>query len=783
MSVNDINNPLYDVTVGSTVNNLQDGFSASVVVQPVTKMIAQTQSRAVMTGKSSFVYSNTMNRGSLGISGSYGLSAISQISASAFGYVGQAKADDGRETRVDYHVILQAGVEYINFNELKPADLMASLAGSCKDPASEALDKYNALLKPNLTESKRLSALQDWMKARAKFFEAAGNGVVVGVLWGAIGSVSLTMKQKSGSTAWQYGAKGNFSYAGIGASVSVEATYDGSSESGKGDVSVDVSKYYSGSAIADEVNTWYSDFAGKGFDQLANVQVIASPNFPQEKLDPPSIPSFIQPTPDPKITARLENLKNLQELNQLEKDAKFEEEKIKNPQLTRDEFDKMVAENADIENLNELSSKVRNNSIGLPEELFDFAFSTHNSLAGVSNNSEDSVDEPLIEAIGSNFLELAETTTNPNDGQYTPLGVWIVNWSDLFPWLSTAALNSIDSTQKAEELLLFRTVIQDFDSLRKIYYYAHDGGLKVGDLDFSSISDSFSQQMARLATSTTFSMTELKNAIAGLSDNAKAIYKKWVEVEFLRDCELGLGIIYDNDWTLSFEGRPLKDDSWGAGSDLFVNYFQKIDFNPSTRNYSAFAESMKCMPILFPSGKISVFGAYIAKQNRIGIMTMNSVGMFTYKDSDKHIQEDNLAVQFSSEGAGDLWTLVGEGSSYVDIYAEFTPNKQEKTLESEGSPNPAESKKIKAYPIPFRAAQGVQEWKGQSLSTNIGSFTDLQDQLDHFSELLKNQKTWSFSSENFPVDWKGSDYYALRKIRTQYVGIEPESGNVFPKTN
>lgn len=225
MSVNDINNPLYDVTVGSTVNNLQDGFSASVVVQPVTKMIAQTQSRAVMTGKSSFVYSNTMNRGSLGISGSYGLSAISQISASAFGYVGQAKADDGRETRVDYHVILQAGVEYINFNELKPADLMASLAGSCKDPASEALDKYNALLKPNLTESKRLSALQDWMKARAKFFEAAGNGVVVGVLWGAIGSVSLTMKQKSGSTAWQYGAKGNFSYAGIGASVSVEATY------------------------------------------------------------------------------------------------------------------------------------------------------------------------------------------------------------------------------------------------------------------------------------------------------------------------------------------------------------------------------------------------------------------------------------------------------------------------------------------------------------------------------------------------------------------------------
>ena len=188
---------------------------------------------------------------------------------------------------------------------------------------------------------------------------------------------------------------------------------------------------------------------------------------------------------------------------------------------------------------------------------------------GPSNIRENSVDEPLIEAISSNFLALAETTSNTNDGQYTPLGVWIANWSDLFPWLSIASLNSIDSTQESEDLLRFRTVIQDFDALRKIYYYAHDVGLKVGDLDFLSIADSFSSQMAKLAESTTVSMKELKNAIARLSDNARAIYKKWVEVGFLRDCELGLGFVYDNDWTLSI---TLLDDP----HDIFLLFWRKL---------------------------------------------------------------------------------------------------------------------------------------------------------------------------------------------------------------
>jgi hypothetical protein len=224
---------------------------------------------------------------------------------------------------------------------------------------------------------------------------------------------------------------------------------------------------------------------------------------------------------------------------------------------------------------------------------------------------------------------------------------------------------------------------------------------------------------------------------------------------------LGLGFVYDNDWTLSI---TLLDDP----HDIFFAFLEKIDFDPLSKNYSAFAVSTKCMPILFPSGQISIFCVFFwdksepteypeppYSQYYIGILFGQIIG------NSNGEKRTCFAYQFSSE----------------DELIVFTPNKAEKTLEYA---YPGQGK-VKAYPIPFSAAQGVRQWKGQSLSTNIGSFTDLQDQLAHFSDLLKNQKTWSFSSENFPVDWKGSDYYALRKIRTQYVGSEPESGNVFPK--
>ena len=368
MSNNDISNPLIGVTVGSTVNNLKDGFSASVLEKSITKMVNQTQSRAVMTGQSSSIYSNMMNRGSLGISGSYGVSAISQISGSVSGYVGQSNAGDGRTTKVDYSVILQAGVEYINFNDLNAAMLISSLDGRTQELITEALDAYKALLQPNLKESEKLVALQNWTRAREKFFEAAGNGVVVGVAWGAIGSVSMEMTKSSSSTAWQYGGSGNFTYAGLSNSVSVAATYDGGNASGKGNVDIKVSKYYSGNAIADDVNKWYSSFADKSYADLADVKVVSSPSFPSSKLDPPSIPSFFQPKPNQALKVAIEDLKNLEELDKLTKEAHradLNKKKVNEgiPEIPEEDYKQLVNKKADIIALNQLKSRVRANSI------------------------------------------------------------------------------------------------------------------------------------------------------------------------------------------------------------------------------------------------------------------------------------------------------------------------------------------------------------------------------------------------------------------------------------
>jgi hypothetical protein len=51
--------------------------------------------------------------------------------------------------------------------------------------------------------------------------------MVIAVAWGGIGMVTLDLRNKSSETAWKYGGEANFSYAGIGASVSAGATYDG----------------------------------------------------------------------------------------------------------------------------------------------------------------------------------------------------------------------------------------------------------------------------------------------------------------------------------------------------------------------------------------------------------------------------------------------------------------------------------------------------------------------------------------------------------------------------
>jgi|GEM_PF-2069045 len=379
----------------------------------------------------------------------------------------------------------------------------------------------------------------------------------------------------------------------------------------------------------------------------------------------------------------------------------------------------------------------------------------------------------------------SDNKSGTNDGKYTPLGVWIANWSDLFPWLSTVALNSIESISEAEDLLRFRTVIQDFDTLRKIYYIAHDGGLIVeGKVDFLSIADSFSKQMTKLTKSKKFSIEEVDEAISNLSSNASKIYHKWaVDLGgMLRKCELGLGVVV-NDKNQFFS--PIFDEVSApffdrVNPDGKTNTQKLKDFSAyatpckeledqsnlgDLKDYSFFADTVKCMPLILPgSGEIYL----IRQKDPIGIlcsapMTDSIIDIGT---------KTKVVLIFSAISFTTLHSVSHDDLSIVS----FSKDKDKDILLCDAF-------SITAVPIPFSAAEGIREWKGRSVSTNVGSFQDLHDQLDHFSDLLKNRKTYTFSSENWSSDHKGSEHYSLRKLRTQYVGIVPEGGNIFTNTD
>jgi hypothetical protein len=82
------------------------------------------------------------------------------------------------------------------------------------------------------------------------------------------------------------------------------------------------------------------------------------------------------------------------------------------------------------------------------------------------------------------------TTTRPTTGtggtgtqvgadkaDFVPIGVWVLNWADIFPWLATGYCHAIDDTSEAETMIKVRMMAQDFVTLSRLYRYA--GNLKM----------------------------------------------------------------------------------------------------------------------------------------------------------------------------------------------------------------------------------------------------------------------------------------------------------------
>lgn len=719
-------NPLYGVEIGSTIDATTGKFSMTVVKAPINTMITQEESTKSMSGESSYVYSDQMNQGSFGMSGSYGISGVSKLQSSMSSYVGNSSAVSSKFVAVNYNAFSLGGVEYIDLEQLNASDLIAGLSKGCKQSVMDVLDAYNTVVaaaaelgvdlliilesdNPKYADAKKL--VSDWVNVSEKFRSNFGDGLVVGVAWGAFGGVNMLMTSEGSSDSWKYGGQADFSYAGIGKSVAVKATYDGSQSSSETNVKVNCTSFVSGSVLAPQIDEWFKQVSGKTFAELADVKVMDVAPDMKIKEGAPSIPDFEKPKPDGGITSKVGEIKDLKGLEAFAKASAYDEAKKKNPDLSLEEFLKEAKQPADTEALESFREDVSQNEI--------------DTL--IFENDEILLKTALYATGSSNERESEKTEVKG----YVPLGIWISNWADLFPWMAQGYYNSIDNIGN-EEAVRQRVMLQDYQALSRLYYIAHSSGItefkrkdpSLPRVSSLSIADAFANAAGSMQTSLG-DTAKIKNIYDNLGATPRLIYDLWNKVSFLRDCELGMGLMKDG----KSIGSPIS-----GGDDNRQSYkLSSIEF--SGKNYTAFSQNYKVLPLISPDGDISVFGP---KQG----------GLSSIYTSE---------IVFSKPGRAKYLTFDYDENSKVLKNADLG---------------------VTLYPIPYSAAKDIN-WKGMSLSTNIGSVTQFNDALKQLNEQLNRLDAWSYSSSNWDVDWNGEDAYIQKRVLKQYVGLIDEISNIF----
>lgn len=716
-------NPFYAVEVGSVIKGNTGRFMPTIIKEPITRMIPDKEVKQTMTGGSSYVYTDSLNQGSVGVSGSYGISGLASLNAGLSVYAGNSVAELTKKVAINYNVQMLSGVEYINFNDLKAEDLINSLQENPKQMALVTLDKYNALMKlvgdrdllvllQKPKEHPEVVALvNEWVKSVQLFFREHGDGIVIGVIWGGMGTVSLEMFSSSGESSWKYGSRGNFTYSGIGKAVTIEATYDGSNSKRESKVDVKTSSWSSGSCVQAQVTKWSEVVEGKAFNEICSISLLEKAPQVSTVKDPPKIPDFKTPPKDPKVTDKIKEITSLDSLAAFAKASAYEKAKETEKDLTLDEFLTRSGQKANPQEVIDLKKEVDANNLDVLDK---------------SEKRKASLVHP--EQKGWQAPEAVK-----KDDSYTVLGVWISNWPDIFPWMATGYLNAIDDVSSTQELLKKQCMIQDFLTLGKTYYMLEASGISNTDFKmspFPQIADSFSQQAGYIRDH--FDDEDVVSAAYSLlSLDARKIYDKWNSVKFLRSAELGLGVLYQG--KKSIADTIIKTDRVSS----YTRVWYKMDdcsFLPN--NYSAFRSFLKVFPFITPSGDIYAFGP-----------------------------SQMLLNQINDEGA------IFSKSPLLSAKLEVDMNNRV-----------LKAGEMVLYPVRFNAAKDISSsWQGQSISTNVAAIKNINEHLETAIKGMKGLNVYSFSSSSWNPSWNPEDYYSLASVKQQYVGIVEELQNIFPR--
>ena len=190
-----------------------------------------------------------------------------------------------------------------------------------KDMSNQKLVQLGLVSSVNLKPE-----VKEWVLAVEDFFINCGTGLVVGVLWGGWGAAKLEFRTTGEENRWKYGGSGNFTYAGIGATLSISAAYGGSKSTIGQKASARVDAFYNGACVKDKIEVWANELkaaATKGLSELGEKDVTRNATL-AAPIDAPTIPEFAEPQKDPKVTDLFKEITSLDSLKAYAQAAAWE---------------------------------------------------------------------------------------------------------------------------------------------------------------------------------------------------------------------------------------------------------------------------------------------------------------------------------------------------------------------------------------------------------------------------------------------------------------------------
>jgi hypothetical protein len=750
--------PLYGLRVGDVLQGANLKVATSKVKDGATEFISASGEVLIFSGNSEHVYSNEMNEYSASLKAAGRWPAI-EGSLALSGYYGSFKSAADRDLHMTVHAIKWTGIESIPLHKLTMGGLVSLLEPNCKHAVVSLLDEYAKLQddfvnvdeKTILSDPKKQARAREYGKKVNEFLNKFGDGIVVRILWGGYAVLDLAIHFRDTEERTRVGAEGEITVATPAFTGSVSAAWGKKGSLVQGSATAKLTHSVWGSCMDGLVSSWDQKFseAATKIGTFKDVDVFPS-TILKQKPPTPTLPAF-QPTTAQKIKDMgVDGLKAISIAREYERYLADCKAKGTTPTRKLDDFIADFQAKAEEPKLPEISvEKI------LPNKAAVNAINRGGAADNLGANAAVNLGADRPPPVLANDGQPAPG--NDPRAAYTPIGVWVMRWGQVFPWITTATKNALPPPDDASwDPVRYRILLQDLLSLERIYRRMAGSEVKIGafqkDNGLGGIADQFANATSTLMEWGVSGKFPSKASLP-LGDAAWKILRHWDKLgHIFRAAHLGFAV-YSN-W---HRGRGSNADHYVftktgpyTQGDWAMLTGRSVDFNGD--NYSVFKETMKALPLIIPDvvpgadpwvfcfictgGTSTLNGKQLAYDGVLTVSTWNLPYNSAVHALTRLVPKEVLADWFRFDPVS-----VG-GKIKIPCFLAKTPTNWQAVDNFDGNTC------VVMLPIPYSAALGLDGWKGTTVATGVSG---IEGSLSKLKENMANLPLWTSDSDG----WSG----------------------------